>query len=282
MAVSQFTQLSKYFGSPGVKLWSFALLLLSLAVPVTASAITTISQGYVSDGQLSIGSIVSLQKNTSDSVASATSTNVNSILGVIINSDGSLLSLSNGEANQVQVATGGVVQVLVSNINGSIYQGDQITASPINGVGMKATGNVKVVGIAQGDLSDGTKQSYTDKSGKGHDVMLGQVPVLVNVSYFFKQPDKTVIPYAVQNIANALAGKSVSSLPILISGAIFIITLIVVVSIVYAMIHSSIISVGRNPMSQSAIYRDLIQLSALVLAILGVAFMSIYLILRHF
>jgi poly-D-alanine transfer protein DltD len=82
-------------------------------------------------------------------------------------------------------------------------------------------------------------------------------------------------------LANALAGKTVSALPILISLAIFIITIIVVVSIVYAMVRSSIISVGRNPMSQSAIYRDIIQLSALVLAILAVGVISIFLVLTR-
>jgi hypothetical protein len=40
--------------------------------------------------------------------------------------------------------------------------------------------------------------------------------------------------------------------------------------------------VGRNPMSQSAIYRDMLQLSALIVAILGVAMVSIYLILTRF
>jgi len=48
------------------------------------------------------------------------------------------------------------------------------------------------------------------------------------------------------------------------------------------MIRSGIISVGRNPMSQSAIYRDIIQLSVLVLGILTVAIISIYVILTRF
>ena len=117
--------------------------------------------------------------------------------------------------------------------------------------------------------------------GKENSVNLGQVPVIINVGDFFKQPEKTVVPSALQNVANALAGKSVSTVPILISSAIFIVMLIVVVSIIYSMIQSSIISVGRNPMSQSAIYRDLIQLSALVLVILGVGLTAIYLILTR-
>jgi hypothetical protein len=58
--------------------------------------------------------------------------------------------------------------------------------------------------------------------------------------------------------------------------------LVVVVSIIYAMIRSSIISVGRNPMSQAAVYRDVLQMSALVVGIIGVATVSIYLVLTRF
>jgi hypothetical protein len=276
-----FQSTATLFKVPHSKFRLVAMVLLGLAVPASVSAITTLSQGYLTSESLSLGSIVSLQNNTSDHVSAATTANANNILGVVINADSSLLSLSNNQDNQVQVATSGVIQVLASDINGDIHQGDQITASPINGVGMKATNNAKVVGISQGSLSNSgsSHETYTDKAGKKHSVLLGEIPVQVNVSYFFKQPDKTVIPMAIQNVANALAGKKVNPLPILISGAIFLITLIVVVSIIYSMIHSSIISVGRNPMSQSAIYRDLIQMSALVLGILAVSLIAIFMIL---
>jgi hypothetical protein len=264
--------------------WTAILALFMLTLPAAASGLTTLSQGFTTTDKVSLGSIVSLQNNSSDQVSAATSSNPNGILGVVINDGNSLISFTSNQANQIQVATAGVVQVLVSNINGNISQGDQITVSPINGVGMKATNSTKVVGIAQTSLSsnNSSTQSYTDKSGHKHSVLLGEVPLLVNVSYYYKQPDKTLIPSAIQNISNALAGKPVNPLPIIISMGIFILTLIIVVSIVYSMIHSSIISVGRNPMSQSAIYRDLIQLSALVVGILGVAVVSIYMILTRF
>lgn len=257
------------------------MLLLALAVPGKGKALTTISQGYVSAQKLALGSIVSLDKNSTDHVSATTTENSSNILGVVIDAGNSLLSLSNNQESQVQVATSGVVQVLVSNINGDINEGDEITGSPINAVGMKATSNAKVVGIAQSGLTrnNSDTQSYSDKQGNKHTVQIGQVPVLLNVAYFFKQPEKTLIPSAVQSIANALAGKPVNALPILISMGIFIATLIVVVSIIYSMIRSSIISVGRNPMAQAAVYRDLIQMSALVLAILGVSALSIYLVL---
>lgn len=275
--------LGKIFGS-----WSRRIAagigLATVLIPVSAIALTTISQGYGTTDSVSIGSIVSLKKNTTDQVEIATSANSNSILGVVINEANSLLSLSTTNAKQVQVATSGIVEVLVSDINGDVHQGESITNSPISGVGMKATSNTKVVGIAQEDLtsSNSSNQSYNDKAGKKHSVRLGEISVSVNVSDFFKQPDKTLIPPAIQNIANSVVGKKVNTLPIVISVGIFIVTLIVVSSIVYSMIKSSIISVGRNPMSQSAIYRDMLQMSALVVGILAVAVVSIYLVLSKF
>jgi hypothetical protein len=265
------------------------LVICVLAIPATAHAITTISQGFLTKDKLSLGSIVSLQNNSSDQVGAANINNIDSILGVVINDGSSLLTLSSDPTTQkdqvvqVQVATSGIEQILVSDINGNVSQGDQITASPISGVGMKATSSVKVIGIAQGSLSgNGSKQTYTDKQGAKHSVMVGQVPVLVNVAYYYKQPDKTIIPPVIQNLANALAGKTVKPIPILICLAIFIVALITVVSIVFSMIRSSIVSIGRNPMAQSAVYRNLIQISALVLVILGVTVISIYLILSKF
>ncbi len=144
---------------------------------------------------------------------------------------------------------------------------------------MKATGNVRIIGIAQGDMGQGTKETYKEKSGTEKSANLSQIPVLVNVAYYFKQPEKTIIPSSIQNVANALAGREVKTLPILVSGGIFLITMVVVMSIIYSMIRSSIISIGRNPMSQAAIYRDLLQLSALVLVILTIGVASIYMVL---
>lgn len=273
----------RYLGPQYAKLWLAALILCGvLTTPAIASAATLISQGFIANGNLPAGSLVSLQKDSSDYVDSSTINTANNLLGVVIDSGSSQVSISSGQNNQVQVATNGVESVLVSDISGNIAVGDPLTASPISGVAMKATSNAKVVGIAQDAFPNSTasQQTYTDKSGK-HSVMLGTVPVLVNVAYYYKQPDKTLIPPALQNIANSLAGKTVNSLPILLSIGIFIVTLVIVVSIIYSMIHSSIISVGRNPMAQAAVYRNVVQLSALVVVILGVAVASIYMVLTR-
>jgi hypothetical protein len=257
------------------------LLFGSLIAPLAVQALTPLSQSYKADTDIPIGSIVSLVDNTTDQVEPSNNSNIGNMLGIVIGADDSLLSLSSGTNSQVQVVTTGTVPVLVSDMNGPIKQGDHITASPLAGVGVRANSNIRVVGIAQGDLKDPEPHTYTDSKGTKHTAKLGEVPVLVNVAYYFKQPDKTIIPSAIQNIANALAGKAVDTTPILISGAIFLVTIAIVVSITYSMIRSSIISVGRNPLSQSAIYRNLLQLSSLAVLILGLGFGSIYLILTR-
>jgi hypothetical protein len=277
------TRIAPFYTLRPLQLWLGIVVVAVITLPLIAGAVTTISQGYSTTDTLSVGSIVSLKDGTSDQVVAGSSGNVDSLLGVVINNGSSLLTVSNGSDSQVQVATSGTASVLVSDINGPVVKGDQITASPVVGVGMKATTNAKVVGVAQSAPSNSNKdQSYTDSQGKEQSITLGEVQVQVGVTYFYAEPDKTLIPPAIQNLANALAGKTVNSLPIIISAVIFIITLIVVVAIIYSMIRSSIISVGRNPMSQSAVYRDVIQLSALVLGILAVAVIAIYVILTRF
>ena len=258
------------------------LLFMVISDWAVAAADPLITQGYNTSQNLPIGSIVSIKPGTNNNVVAADLTNANSLVGVIISSNNSQVSLSSG-TNQVQVATNGVSQVMVSNINGSIKPGDEITASPINGVGMDVSQDAEIIGTAQGNFPNQTASSetVTNSSGTKQTIKIGNIPVLISVGYYTKQPNKTLIPTALQNIANALAGKQVKTLPIILSTVIFIITLIVVVAIIYSLIHGSIISVGRNPMAQSAVYRNVLQLSALVVAVIAVAMFAIFMILTR-
>lgn len=260
---------------------ALATLLMACVLPMFAHAMTPISQGYNTAEPVSIGSLVSVKNNLSDTVEPATTKTSGSLIGVAINDGTSLLEIGTTGAKQVQVATSGIVPALVSNYNGEIKQGDPITSSPIKGVGMKATSNAKVIGLAQGTMSGTNKQMVKVTGGSEQEVTFGQVDVLVSVSYHYQEPDKTIIPAALQNVANSIAGRKVDSTPIIVSAIIFIVMIVIVSSIIYSMIRSSIISVGRNPMAQSAVYRDIIQLSILVLAIIGVSVVAIYLVLTR-
>lgn len=261
-----------------------ALIAAHLLLVGVIYAQPTITQSYVTDSQLAPGSLVSLKEDFADHIDPANPDNVDNLLGVVINDGNSLIKLVGTQDSRVQVATSGSVGVLVSDINGPIKRGDHITASPIEGVGMRAASNIRVVGIAQADLTQdrGRMEVYTDENGDEQPILLGEVPVQINISYFFDRPENTIIPATIQNVANAIAGRPIKPLPIIISAIIFIVTLVAVSSIVYSMIRSSIISVGRNPMSQSAVYRNVLQLTALVLGILSVGVASIYLVLTRF
>src|SRR5690606_32548898 len=135
--------------------------------------------------------------------------------------------------------------------------------------------NSKIVGIAQGEMSGTSEEELKTETGATETVTVGTVPILVAVAYHYQQPEKTIIPAALQNIANSIAGKPANTIPILISAGVFLITLVVVTVIIYSMIKGSIISVGRNPLAQSAVYRGVIQLSVLVLAILAAGLISV-------
>ncbi len=256
-----------------------SLLSIIHIIPVLAGPL--ISEGYSSKDSLSVSTLVSLRENSTDEVTAATNENVQNLLGVVVSANSSSISITSAVVNQIQVATSGTMDVLVSDINGEITRGDYITASPIAGIGMKATNNARIIGVAQGTLQRPVVQSIKNADGTEREVNIGQVPVLVNVSSYFKQPERTIIPATIQNLANSFAGREVSPLPIILSAGIFIVSLIIVVIIVYSMIRNGIISVGRNPLSQSAVYRNVIQMSGLVLAILAAAFMAIYLILTR-
>lgn len=247
----------------------------------TAHALTVISESYQSQSTLPVGTIVSLVKDSRTDVEPSLTSNVDNLLGVTIDPDSSLITVSTGNTQQAQIATSGTLPVMVSNINGEVKRGDHVTASPLKSLGMLANGNVRVVGIAQGDMTSRREEIIKDVDGNDQKVTIGEVPVLINVAYFFKEPEKSVIPASLQNVANSLAGREVQPIPIIISGAIFIVTIIAVVSIIFSMIRHSIISVGRNPMSQSAVYRDVIHLSALVVGILAVATVAIYMVLTR-
>lgn len=253
------------------------LIAVFVLITVPALAITPVSQSYLTSKPIPLGSLASLDGNSTDRVVATTTATVKNLIGVTIN-DSTPLTITTSDSNSSLVATSGIAPTLVSNINGEIELGDQITASPIVGVGMKATTNTKIVGIAQSAMTS-KKTETVNVDGKDQSIEIGEISLLISVGYHYQEPEKTLIPVAIQNIANAMAGKKVEPLPIIVSLIIFIVTMVVVISLIYAIVRSSIISVGRNPLAQSAVYRNAIQLSVLVMAIIAASIIAIYLVL---
>lgn len=261
------------------------LFLFSLPAPL-ANADSGISQGFTtSSTDLEPGTVVGIESGSgSQSVAvPAVSSHKYQTLGVV--ADKPLIALSNG-SQEVQVTLSGSADALVSDINGKIKAGDKITASPITGVGMKATEAGLVVGTAQADLSsdNSTPESVTDKNGHKHTVRVGTISIQTNGSYY-GGPQNTdrltsLLPPFVFSVANSVTGRDVSALRVFISLVVLIIGFAIVGSMLHSGVRSSIISTGRNPLARKTIHRELLDVCSTALGILALSVVITFLIIK--
>lgn len=259
-------------------------LLLALftfgATSLSVEGASSIAQGFrTTDSNVVPGAIVGLTKGASDTVELSQISNTDQMIGVV--GEESLIELS-ATATSVQIVTNGKSLVLVSDINGSIRIGDKITTSPIPGVGMKATESVLVIGTAQDDLvtSNSESRTVTDKDGKKQTVHIGAVPIQVDkVFYEPRRSTNSFLPPAFQDFANSLAGRQVSPIRVMIAGALVILLFVTVIILLYSSVRSSILSIGRNPLSERSVYKGLLQVGLTVLGVMIFTTVVIYLIL---
>lgn len=263
-----------------VSLCLVACLFLGGLSTISAQNASSIAQGFKTDDPNVVsGALVGLKDDDANTVELSNQKNVDNLLGVV--SSQSLIELSDG-AGSVQIVTSGSVPTLVSDINGTIKIGDKITASPISGIGMKATTSTFVVGTAQANLSSvkTEKRIVADKTGKQRNVKVGSIPVQVD-KVFYEAPDNTssYLPPMLQTFANNVAGRQVSPLRILVASLLIVLLFIIVGVLLYSAVHSSIISIGRNPLSGQAVHKSLLEVGITVLGVLVFSALVIYLIL---
>jgi hypothetical protein len=253
---------------------------VTTVLPLSAQGVSSIAQGFQTDDKSMVsGAIVSLKDGSPNTVELSNVTNLDQMIGVAGNK--SVIELSSSAAG-VQVVTNGVTPTLVSDINGDIKSGDKITASPIAGVGMRATNSTLVIGSALGDLSSAKKEARTvkDKSGKEVQVHIGAVAVQVDKVFYEAPSDQnTFLPPALQDFADGLAGHKVSPVRVVVAALLVIFLFAAVTILLYSAVRSSIISIGRNPLSESAVRKSLMQVGLTVTGIFVFTTIVIYLIL---
>jgi len=260
-----------------VALSVFVLGVSSLRVEGASS----IAQGFSTDDPgIVSGALVSLKADTASAVELSNTENLDRILGVA--GENSLIELSNGDG-MVQVVTTGEAFALVSDINGDVAAGDKITASPISGVGMKATTGTLVIGTAQASLADVDTETRTisDKEGKSRTVRIGAIPLQIDKAFYDVARDgrSSFVPQALQDFADRLAGRSVSPVRVMIAGFLILFMFVTVAILLYSSVRSSIISIGRNPLSERAVHKSLIQVGLTVCGVMVLTMFIIYLIL---
>ena len=262
---------------------SMLTALCILTLPIVALAQnnnSAIAQQYhTTETDITPASMVIMQQGKTNSIELSTLAHADQLVGVV--SDKPLIELSSGISG-IQVVTNGLVKTLVSDVNGTISAGDKITASPIEGVGMRAVDNTTVVGTAQGPLVDVQTRTIKDTDGKDVKIHVGLVAVQVGVAYFNADSSKksTLIPASLQTVANNIAGQNVSPVRVLVAGLILLLLFVSITILLYSAVRSSIISIGRNPLSERAVRKSLLQVAVTVLAVLGFAVALIYIVLR--
>jgi hypothetical protein len=256
--------------------WALVPLLPSTSF---AASSQTIAQGFrVKDSSHTLpGTLVSTSASDSAIVELATAARTPQLVGVV---DASPLLTISADDTTAQVVVSGTVNVLVSDINGPIGAGDKITASPIAGVGMRATGNGQVAGIAQALFKPADSQPRTvkDVHGKSHIVHVGFIPMRVGVAYY-QAPGSSLLPPFIQQLANTIVGRSVSLVRVLAAGLLLVIGLTGITALIYTTARSAMISLGRNPLAAPHIRKSLYQVLGVAAAAIITVLLTAYLIL---
>jgi ribosomal protein L27 len=244
----------------------------------------SVTQGYGTDDTLQRGMVVGITEDDATKVTPINVDQIDRILGVVVAANDSPITLS-GEDEKVFVATVGRYDVLVSDQEGEIKIADYVTVSSLNGVGMLATfEQSQVVGRAVTNFNgkDGVIGSSTLKDTKGNErkVNIGRVQIDVGISRNPLAKSAAVTPEWLGSVGQAIAGKSLSPARLYISAAIFFIGAFIAGAILYAGIRSSIIAIGRNPLSKRSILRGLLQVIFTSLIVFIISVVGVYLLLR--
>ncbi|MFO0882398.1 MAG: hypothetical protein U0491_03025 [Candidatus Saccharimonadales bacterium] len=257
--------------------------MLSMAPFATAQ---TVTQGYGSDVVLQRGMIVGLKKDDLRKVEPINNDQYERLHGVVIGANDSAVLLGN-DNEKVYVASGGRFSVLVSDQAGSIKQGDYIAVSSVAGIGMKGGDYDPVIlgkalesfkGDDAGQLVGTAK--VKDTNGKEQQIKIGRVLVDVSIGKNPLLKSDNNLPNALRRASEMIAGKSVSPIRVYLSLVILVVAAMIAGSLIYSAVRSSLIAIGRNPLSKKSIIRGLFQVVIIGLMVFLSGIFGVYLLLR--
>lgn len=268
------------------RVWaSFGLLLLFFVSVTHPLAAQTVTQGYGADESLQRGMLVSLKDGDATKIEAADENNIKRLHGLVVSPNDAPVTLSS-ESQKNFVATVGRYEGLVSDQNGEIKQGDYITVSKVRGIGMKTdTKSVNVIGKALEDFNGKDDVLSTtdlkDNGGVTQKVRIGRILLDVGIGANpLAKPEDVNLPGFLKKATEAIAQKTVSPLRVYISIGILLASVAIAGSMLYAGVRSSMISIGRNPLSKQSIIKSLLQviITSFIVFIIGI--FGVYLLLK--
>lgn len=241
-----------------------------------------ISHSYKSATTVVKGSLVSLDPTRTNYIQPANTGNGSRLLGIVVASNDSLLAV-NDSSGSAQVATSGNATMLASTLNGDLKLGDQVSVSPFNGVGMKAAPGAEVIGLAQTQLDASTpgvsRQTVTDREGKQRQIEVGLIQVSVDIRDNPVNQGSSQLA-GLQKLVRNITGRTVSTTRIFAAMGVAVISMLALVTLIYASIYSSILAVGRNPLAKYAVFRTLWSVVAVAVLAALISGLVLFMLLR--
>ncbi len=243
-----------------------------------------VPQGYKSDETLQRGMLVMLKSDDSSKVTALTASESDKMLGVVVDKNDAPVTISDG-AQTVYVANTGHFDVLVSDQNGSISANDNVAVSALAGIGMKAdTAQPNIAGKALSGFNGkdnviGTTK-VKDAGGKEKDVHIGYVTTDINIGKNPQFKAEAQVPEALRKASAAIAQKQVTASKIYVGIILIFLTSVIAAVVLYSGVRSSIIALGRNPLSRKSILRGMFQVIITSIIIFICGLFGVYLLLK--
>lgn len=257
-----------------------ALITLSIAGPLSAQ---TLNQGYKSDQPLQTGMMVKEKDGDNSKVEPVSQNTLKDLKGVVVSKNDSPVVIAT-EDQTIFVSNSGVHDVLVSDENGPIKSGDYLSVSSIVGIAMKVSADeTLVLGRASADFNgNGDTIGTTTRQSDNKRINFGriQVDIAIAANPTQKKSPQEIIPKILQNISASIVGKPVSNARIWLASIIFLVTSMVTGIMLYGAARSSLIAIGRNPLSKTSIIRGLLQVVILGLIVFICGMFGVYLLLK--
>jgi hypothetical protein len=265
---------------------AFWLTLFVLIFSVMSANAQTVTQGYGSDVLLQRGMIVGLKKDDPRKVEPINSDAFDKVHGVVIGAGDSVVLLGRDD-EKVYVASGGRFVTLVSSQNGNINVGDYVAVSSLSGVGMRAGDSEPVIigkAIETFDSSNNDNVKGTakvkDSSGKEREIKLGMIMVDISIGKNPMLKNDNSLPTALKKASELIAGKPVAPIRVYISLVILICATAIAASLIYGAVRSSLVAIGRNPLSKKSIIRGMFQVVLIGIMVFLSGIFGVYLLLK--
>jgi hypothetical protein len=251
------------------------LLFLPLITIVGNASADTIAKTFASNQTISPGYVVAISKADTTRVELATEKELSRIYGVAVDPSDSSVTLQSANG-KVVVVTSGSYNLLVSLSGGVVKAGDYLSLSPTDGISAKASDSQEyIVGRALSDFNGTTGVI----SGNG-DNAVGRIAAQVSPGKNPLSKSEPTVPGPLLKVANSLAGKPVSAERVYTALGIFLVSLAVAASLIYVGVRSSMISIGRNPLSKHSIMRGLMQVVFAAALVFSAGLLGVYLLVR--